>query len=469
MGTGKLPVTDPAIERGDPGRKLQGDRILARIPNDGLLTHLANSSFTPLRRWAARKAAERALHCPALRGAPSDPYVLARLGLYPLALADKAEDDMARFGHGLARAALGIADGQALDSFAAVGATKRALAARLVALHDGEAALALLNRQDLAARAACLLSLGRSHQALSLAERISPQSRESAAIIAHSAICAGDHHRARQVLNEMFEHDGLCAPLDESPQPFSMTDLEGEAPPVIDGPKVSVIIPYRNAAETLATAVGSMTRQSWRNIELLLVDDRSTDGGPEIAKHLASMDGRIMPLTNARSAGVYGARNTAIEAATGSYIMFLDADDWSPVERIARQMAHMDEHALTIANHIRMDGAGRPVAPRIFPLVRPVPITMFLRRDTLLAAGPFDEVATGADSEMLARLEMINGRSSVSRDQAVLLVARWHTGSLSRDADGGLLGDERYRYRAEWMFRHAGLDAPCLPDEQRAE
>ncbi|QLC23667.1 glycosyltransferase family 2 protein [Parasphingopyxis algicola] len=432
------------------------------------MERLAASPFHSLRRWAARKAADRSMHWAALKAASDDPYVLARLGLYPLAMDYTARDAAARIGRDLAAGALGRADAEAQAALVSLPVPKRRLAARLLALQDPDAALALLPEADREAAAACLLALGRTDEAAFRLDKGPDISREAAAIWAHIATRTGDHEKARTALNAMFARDGLCRPLPDDARPFTIDDLGGTADAVAEGPKISVVIPYHNAAATLDTAVGSLTGQSWQNLEILLVDDRSTDDGPAIARRLAEADGRIVCLANERAPGVYGARNSAVAAATGDFVTFLDADDWSPVERIERQLRGLGSHALGIANHIRMDEAGRPVAPRIFPLVRPVPITMFLRRDMLIAAGPFEEVATGADSEMFARLEMLHGKAAVRRDPAVLLVARWRSGSLSREREGGLLGRERYAYRADWMFRHAGLEAPRLPGEPDA-
>ncbi len=408
------------------------------------------------------------MHWAALAGEPDDPYVLARLGLYPLALDCPEPDAKARFGRNLAKAALGHADASTRRALASADRGQRKLAAKLLALHDCRAALELLEPNDYAARASCHLALDDPAKALQLIHAVPAETRETAAIRANAAVGLNDHGAARKALNAMFAHDRLGAVLSDGTGPFGLDDLGGDTAAVGEGPKVSVIIPYRDAEATLETAIRSIARQSWRNVEILAVDDRSTDTGPGIAQRLAESDERIVALSNRRGAGVYGARNTAIDAATGTYITFLDADDWSPPERIARQLEGLCDHAVAIANHIRMDEAGRPVAPRIFPIVRPVPITMCLRRETLIAAGPFEEVATGADTEMLGRLEMIGGKQSVYRDRAVLLVARWQSGSLSRAAEGGLFGQERYAYRAEWMFRHAGLDAPRLPEAPRA-
>ena len=403
------------------------------------------------------------MHWAGLRGAAHDPYVLARLGLYPLALASGASDATARMGQALAIAALGKADSETMEILASLQGNQRKLAAKLIALHDSEAALKLLVPDDHEAIAACLLALDQPNEAGRHIEAASGNTREINAIQSHIEISAGSYEAARASLNALFANDAISPPLPIGARPYTIDDLSSDLSRVQDGPRISVVIPYHNAADTIETAIASITRQSWRNVEILAVDDRSDDDGPAIVRRLAEADGRVVSIANRREPGVYGARNSAISTATGDYITFLDADDWSPGERLARQLTTLGSKTLAISNHIRMDEVGRPVAPRIFPLVRPVPITMFLRRDTLLAAGPFDEVATGADSEMFARLEMLHGKAAVVRDPAVLLVARWRSGSLSQDKEGGLLGLERHRYRAEWMFRHAGLDAPRLP------
>lgn len=414
---------------------------------------LARSAPGPIRLWAARKAADRAMHWAALRGGAEDPYVLARLGLYGLAADRPARDEMTQFGHLLARASRG-------EHFAADRLTndQRRLLARTIAPVDADFASRLLPEDAQQARAACLLAMGETITDRGVAGPAGE--REAQALRAAIDVRQGDQTAAREAINAMLAIDGVAPILEPSEASFAIGDLASAELGDVEGPLVSVIIPYRNAEDTLGHAVRSILMQSWRNIEVLLVDDRSDDRSAAVARELAEADRRVRLLENSRTPGVYGARNTAIEAATGDYITFLDADDWSPAERIARQMERLGDGAVCIANHIRMDEHGAPVAPRVFPIVRMVPITMLLRRETLLAAGPFEEVPTGADSEMFARLEMLHGKSAVRRDPAVLLVARWRSGSLSDAAEGGMLGAEREAYRADWMFRHAGLKVP---------
>lgn len=92
-------------------------------------------------------------------------------------------------------------------------------------------------------------------------------------------------------------------------------------------PIISVITPMFNAAGYIQSAVDSVFDQGIDDIELLLIDDASTDGSLALAMILASRDGRIRVFENARSKGVSGARNTGLEYANGKFIAFLDVDD----------------------------------------------------------------------------------------------------------------------------------------------
>ena len=90
--------------------------------------------------------------------------------------------------------------------------------------------------------------------------------------------------------------------------------------------KVSVIIPFYNGIEFLRACVSSVQNQTLREIEILLVDDGSTDGSSALADTLAAEDERICVI-HQENKGLSGARNTGIDAATGDYIGFVDADD----------------------------------------------------------------------------------------------------------------------------------------------
>lgn len=109
-------------------------------------------------------------------------------------------------------------------------------------------------------------------------------------------------------------------------------------------PRISVLLPYRNAATTLSEAIASVLHGSCHGIELLLVDNASEDEGPAIAAQWAAHDGRIRLLQEPRI-GIAHALNTGLEQARGEYIARMDADDVSHPERFAKQLAHMDAHS----------------------------------------------------------------------------------------------------------------------------
>ncbi len=103
---------------------------------------------------------------------------------------------------------------------------------------------------------------------------------------------------------------------------------------------VTVIIPAYNAARTLDETLHSVRGQTYSHLEVLIIDDGSTDGTAAIALHHAAADGRIRLIRQA-NAGVAVARNSGLEQAKGEWIAPVDADDlWHP-EKIERQMATM--------------------------------------------------------------------------------------------------------------------------------
>lgn len=90
---------------------------------------------------------------------------------------------------------------------------------------------------------------------------------------------------------------------------------------------VSVVIPIYNVKKYLEKCVASVLNQEYRNIEVVLVDDGSTDGSGELCDLYASRDKRIVVLHNTNS-GPSAARNSGIKAAAGDYILFVDSDDY---------------------------------------------------------------------------------------------------------------------------------------------
>lgn len=95
----------------------------------------------------------------------------------------------------------------------------------------------------------------------------------------------------------------------------------------MSNPLVSIVVPVYNAAQTLEKCVGSLTTQTFGKIEILLVNNGSTDNSLDVCKNIAAKDSRIKVI-NHYEKGVSTARNRGIDESSGDYVMFVDADDW---------------------------------------------------------------------------------------------------------------------------------------------
>lgn len=93
-------------------------------------------------------------------------------------------------------------------------------------------------------------------------------------------------------------------------------------------PKVSVIIPVYNARKYLRQCLDSVVNQSLREIEVICVDDCSTDGSAELLDDYAARDVRVQIIKNETNLHAGPSRNRGLQCAKGEYILFLDADDW---------------------------------------------------------------------------------------------------------------------------------------------
>ena len=92
--------------------------------------------------------------------------------------------------------------------------------------------------------------------------------------------------------------------------------------------KVSVIVPIYNASEYLSRSIESILNQSYDNLEIILIDDASTDDSKDIIKKYALKDSRIRPIYSEVNQGVSRTRNMGLKSASGDYVMFIDSDDY---------------------------------------------------------------------------------------------------------------------------------------------
>lgn len=211
-------------------------------------------------------------------------------------------------------------------------------------------------------------------------------------------------------------------------------------------PRVSVVLPVFNAARTLEATLRSLWLQSFRDFELLAVDDGSTDGTAAILARQS--DPRLRVLRgDGGNAGVSASRNRCIREARGELVAFLDGDDLWTADKLARQVAALDAapsaalayswtdlidesgRVIQRGSHVRAEGMVYPLlASRNFLDCGSTPL---VRRTALVEAGPFDEsLRGGEDWDLWLRIAhrhafacvpavqvhyRVHGRSAVSR------------------------------------------------------
>jgi glycosyltransferase involved in cell wall biosynthesis len=176
---------------------------------------------------------------------------------------------------------------------------------------------------------------------------------------------------------------------------------------------VSVILPSFNYAQYLPLAVQGVLSQTYSDLELIIVDDCSTDGSKEIAEECKRLDDRVVTIFHSTNRGLASTRNTGLKASAGEFIALCDADDiWLP-DKLTIQLEHFrSNHQLGVVHSEAsiIDGSGCPTGQRFSGLFhRNKQVTsgdllnelcrrnflcvpsVVLRREAVLYAGGFDE------------------------------------------------------------------------------
>lgn len=133
--------------------------------------------------------------------------------------------------------------------------------------------------------------------------------------------------------------------------------------PEVVNPSVSIVMPAYNAASFIGESIASVREQTFRDWRLIIVDDGSVDSTYERATSAAESDSRIQVIRKSRNEGVSAARQTALDMAEGTYVAFLDADDWWLPEKLELQVDFQSRTGfpLTFTRMRRVSADGRRV------------------------------------------------------------------------------------------------------------
>jgi hypothetical protein len=207
--------------------------------------------------------------------------------------------------------------------------------------------------------------------------------------------------------------------------------------PPSGGPLVSVLMTAHNLAPYLEAAVTAVLAQSWRNLQLIVVDDASTDGTWELLQRLAQSDGRLRIRRLNANLGTYYAKNLALSQAEGRFVFFQDGDDLCHPERLRLGMQQLLQPGV-----LAVQGAYARVE---FPSTRVLPvngllqklglITLGLRREVFDAIGVFNCTTKASDDEFFQRLQayVASGAGTIATLDIPTYYNTFRPGSLFAD------------------------------------
>jgi len=142
-------------------------------------------------------------------------------------------------------------------------------------------------------------------------------------------------------INAIYRFYGVSELQKRDPtKPLSLDNLQGVGSKKYFDPnnKISVLLPVCNAADHILTALRGLSEQSWENIEVIVVDDASTDATVDIVSEFIKNDERFILIRQPENLGAYTARNVGLSKATGRFVTVHDSDDWSHPDKLLSQI-----------------------------------------------------------------------------------------------------------------------------------
>jgi glycosyltransferase involved in cell wall biosynthesis len=246
-------------------------------------------------------------------------------------------------------------------------------------------------------------------------------------------------------------------------------------------PRVSVLLPVRNGLPWLTTAIESVLTQTFRDFELIVLEDGSTDGTPEL---LSQLNDTRLRIVETGGVGIAAALNMGLDAARGAYIARQDADDESVPERLARQVAVLERHpriAVVSSTAEYIDADGRPVASDWVDIVRRqqdtaltpeairalMPLTCCITHGSILARADALRRVQGYREDMVPAEDYDLWLRLLPEHQFAKLPERLYRHRLHGGQTGARARDEQTRKAILAKLQFVRRVCPTLPDRPR--
>jgi glycosyltransferase involved in cell wall biosynthesis len=191
-----------------------------------------------------------------------------------------------------------------------------------------------------------------------------------------------------------------------------------------------------NSASYVKNAVLNVLQQTHEDLELIIVDDASSDNTFEILLELAGTDPRVRPFKMFKNRGTYWCKNYAITRSMGRYITFQDSDDVSTLDRLELQLRELQETncIMCTCNYVRVDASGSVMLNRGLKERKAIMAPLLDKQQLLRHVGYFDSVRTSADDEFTRRIGIAFGQGRICHIDMPLYRATVRKGSLTNDA-----------------------------------
>lgn len=224
-------------------------------------------------------------------------------------------------------------------------------------------------------------------------------------------------------------------------------------------PLVSIVIPFHNNEQTLSEAIESAISQRYTHIEVLVVDDLSTDSSCEVVKKFVKQDSRVAMFANDGS-GVSAARNSGLKRSKGEFVVFLDADDKLKETYIERALYCYENNSELTIVYSNMERFERETGVQFldefvitsFLRQNCIPIFAMVRTEQLKSIGGFDEkLSLCEDWECwMNLLKIFEGKVFRIEEPQYLYRKRFNSDSvMDRNANNG----NEFRKAALYVFQ----------------
>lgn len=299
------------------------------------------------------------------------------------------------------------------------------------------------NREDFCCHAAlAYFKLDQIDAAIELIQPFIDLAYSNSCFTAFNILKNLEPNRALSYLNNSLEKYGY-APISTKwvKKGFSLSSLCFDPLEQIqDNRLVTIIMTVHKNNPMLKTAINSILSQTYRNIELLIIDDNSPIDDLNIIIDSVSHDSRVKIISQEFNSGTYSCRNLGLKNANGEFVLFVDSDDWTHPQRIEKSIRRLDAEPKSIValeSYVRMHEDGTLAIEGSF-FVRKCMMGLWRTKIIRDELGGFDYVRISADSELLERAEIIYGKASINHVPVCVYFAYSH--------DDSLTGSEEYGY-----------------------